>query len=178
MLTVKNTGLIIIDVQGKLADVVHDSQTLQEQIRRLIQGANVLQLPIVWMEQLPDKLGRTKPQLAELIFTEPLPKSTFSGWQTAAIRQAILDTGRQHWLVLGIEAHVCVYQTVADLLANGLHTHLVVDAISSRTQSNKELAISKMQQLGSQLTSVEMALFELQQVAEGAVFKELIQIIK
>lgn len=178
MLTVNNTGLIIIDVQGKLADVVHDSQTLQEQIKRLIQGANVLQLPIVWMEQLPDKLGRTKPQLAELILTEPLSKSTFSGWQTAAIRQAILDTGRQHWLVVGIEAHVCVYQTVADLLANGLHTHLVVDAISSRTQSNKELAISKMQQIGSQLTSVEMALFELQQVAEGAVFKELIQIIK
>lgn len=178
MLNKNNTGLIVVDVQGKLADIMHQSEAMQEQLKRLIQGANILELPIVWMEQLPDKLGKTKADIAKLIKAEPLPKSTFSGWQTPTIKQAIEQAGCQHWLVTGIEAHVCVYQTVADLLANGLHTHLVVDAISSRTQSNKELAISKMQQLGSQLTSVEMALFELQQIAEGATFKELIQIIK
>lgn len=178
MLNKNNCGLIVVDVQGKLAQIMPGSEALIHQLKILIQGVKILGLPIVWMEQLPNKLGATHPELAALLPDTPLSKDTFSGWQTAAIRQKIELSDCDHWLVAGIEAHVCVYQTVADLLLEGLQTHLVVDAIASRVEPNKTLAINKMQQLGSQLTSVEMALFELQQVAAGDEFKQLIQLIK
>lgn len=105
-------------------------------------------------------------------------KETFSGLKDDTIVQAIQSHNRSHWLVVGIEAHICVYQTVADLLAKSYQVHLVTDAISSRTQENKQLAIEKMQNLGAELTSVEMVLFELQQVASGDSFKQLIKLVK
>lgn len=173
-----NTGLIIIDVQGKLAEIVHQGPAVIEQIKRLIKVAKIFELPIIWMEQLPEKLGKTTAQLAELLDGVAYEKSTFSGWKNAEIQQAIEQAGCQNWLITGVEAHVCVYQTVKDLLANGYKTHLLTDAISSRVLPNKELAINKMQQLGSEISSVEMALFELQQIAEGAEFKAMIQLLK
>ena len=178
MLTKADTGLIIVDVQGKLSELMHESSHLFEQVKRLINGAKVMGLPIVCMEQLPEKLGSTRPEIADLLPKKALPKSTFSGWKTDAIANEIKQAGCSTWLVAGIEAHVCVYQTVADLLANNFKVEVVTDAISSRVLANKELAISKMQHLGAGITSVEMALFELQVVAEGPEFKQLIQVVK
>lgn len=178
MLTKDNTGLIIVDVQGKLSELVHESSALFEQVKTLIKGATLMGLPIICMEQLPEKLGKTRPEIAELLTGKAFEKSTFSGWRNAAIAEQIEKTECEHWLVAGIEAHVCLYQTVADLLANGFIVHVVTDAISSRVLANKELAIRKMTCLGAGLTSVEMALFELQETAEGDEFKQLIQILK
>ncbi len=178
MLTKDNTGLIVIDIQGKLSELVHESSAIFKQVKTLIRGVTLLGLPIICLEQLPDKLGRTRPEIAELLTKPAFEKSTFSGWRTDAIAQKIKDAGCEHWLVVGIEAHVCVYQTVADLLANGFMVQLVTDAVSSRVLANKELAINKMASLGAGLTSVEMALFELQEIAEGEEFRQLIQIIK
>ena len=178
MLTKNNTGLMIIDVQGKLSELMHESGALFEQVKRLIRGANAMNLPIVWMEQIPEKLGTTRPDIAELLSGKAMAKNTFSGWRNAAIAEKIQTANCEHWLVAGLEAHVCVYQTVADLLANGFMVELVTDAISSRVEANKKVAIKKMASLGASLTSVEMALFELQEIAEGAEFKELIKIVK
>ncbi len=178
MLTKNNTGLMIIDVQGRLSTLMYESEALFRQLQLLIQGAQVFDLPVVWMEQLPHKLGPTRPEIRDLLPGEPLIKHTFSGMQNDTIAGRVTELKRQNWLVAGLETHVCVYQTVMDLLRNKHDVHLVTDAVSSRSQANKELAISKMQRLGAHLTSVEMALFELQKVAEGPEFKELIQIIK
>lgn len=178
MLTKNNTGLIIVDVQGRLSTLMHESEALFQQLRLLISGARVLGLPVVWMEQLPDKLGPTRPEIRDLLEGEPLVKNTFSGLQTEAIANEVKALKMQNWLVAGLETHVCVYQTVSDLLRAKYDVHLVTDAVSSRTLANKELGIRKMESLGAQLTSVEMVLFELQKVAEGADFKQLIQIIK
>lgn len=178
MLTKGDTGLLVIDIQGKLSELIHESSALFEQVKTLINGANLMGLPIICMEQLPNKLGKTRPEIAELITSDALEKSTFSGWRTDAIAQKIKDAGCEHWLVVGIEAHVCVYQTVADLLASGFMVELVTDAVGSRVLANKDLAVRKMESLGARLTSVEMALFELQEVAEGEEFRQLIKIIK
>lgn len=178
MLNKETTGLMIVDVQGKLSEQMHESSALFVQLRLLIQGANLLELPIIWMEQLPDKLGTTRPELREVLPGEALVKSTFSGMQEPTIAKAVKEQKISQWLVAGLEAHVCVYQTVGDLLAQKYGVHLVTDGVSSRTQANKELAIRKMHSMGAQLTSVEMALFELQKQAEGPVFKQLIQLIK
>jgi len=178
MLTPRNTGLMIVDVQGRLSTLMHDSETLFSQLQVLIAGARVLNLPVVWMEQLPDKLGPTRPEIAEILDGEPLVKNTFSGLQTAAIADRVKQLHLHNWLVAGLETHVCVYQTVCDLLRGKYDVHLVTDAVSSRSEANKLLGIRKMEKLGAELTSVEMALFELQRVAEGPEFKQLIKVIK
>lgn len=178
MLTKNNTGLMIIDVQGTLSELMHESSALFEQVKKLIKGATAMNLPIVWMEQIPEKLGKTRPEIAELLSGEALTKNTFSGWRNEVIAEKIKNANCEHWLVAGLEAHVCVYQTVADLLANGFMVQLVTDAVSSRVEANKKIAIRKLESLGASLTSVEMALFELQEIAEGSEFKELIKIVK
>ncbi|MAD45548.1 MAG: hydrolase [Oceanospirillaceae bacterium] len=178
MLTSRNTGLMIVDVQGRLSTLMHESESLFTQLRILIAGARVLALPVVWMEQLPDKLGPTRPEIRDLLDGDPFVKNTFSGLQNDAIATAVKQHKVRNWLVAGLEAHVCVYQTVCDLLREKYDVHLVTDAVSSRTEANKNLAIQRMETCGAQLTSVEMALFELQKVAQGEQFKQLIQVLK
>jgi len=178
LLDKQSTGLIIIDVQGKLAEQMHEADELFQQLRTLISGVKLMELPIVWMEQIPEKLGGTREEIRTLLPGAPYRKHTFSGMKNPNITAAIEQYGCQQWLVAGIEAHICVYQTVADLLAQSSGVQLVTDAVSSRSAANKTLALQKMAQLGAQLTSVEMALFELQQVAEGDVFRQLIKLVK
>lgn len=178
MLNKDNTGLLIVDIQGTLSDLVHESAATFEQVKTLIKGVQLMGIPVICMEQVPEKLGNTRPDILELLSSKPLIKKTFSGMQTTHIQQAIQNSKRNQWLVVGLEAHVCVYQTVCDLLRSRYEAHLVVDGISSRNASNKELAIRKMEKMGAHLTSVEMALFELQKVAEGDTFRELIKLIK
>lgn len=81
-------------------------------------------------------------------------------------------------LLAGIETHICVYQTAAHLLANGYEVEVLADCVSSRTAGNRVVGIQKMLQLGATITSVEMALFEMQQVAKGDTFKAISQLVK
>lgn len=179
MLVQQNTGLIIIDVQGKLATLVADSDATIQSIQTLVSGMQVLGLPVVWVEQLPDKLGATVPTIAEhLQDSEPFAKSTFSALAEPAISQAVTSTGRTDWLVCGIETHICVYQTVCDLLDNGYNAHVVSDAVSSRNPQHKALALDKMQRLGAQLSCVEMALYELLARADIPEFKSILPLVK
>lgn len=178
MLNKDSTGLLIIDIQGKLSDLVHDSAATFTHVKTLIKGLQLMGIPVICMEQVPEKLGATRPDILELLTSKPLHKKTFSGMQTTKIKQAIQHSKRNQWLVVGLEAHVCVYQTVCDLLRSQYETHIVVDGISSRSAANKELAIRKMEKMGAHLTSVEMALFELQKVADGDNFRQIISLIK
>ena len=92
--------------------------------------------------------------------------------------QKLNELGRKQILVTGIEAHVCVYQTCIDLLKSDYEVHLVKDAVSSRIKSNYRLGVEKIKDAGAQLTSVEMCLFEMLQVAQGDHFKQIIKIVK
>ncbi|KAL8218962.1 UNVERIFIED_CONTAM: hypothetical protein K2H54_000388 [Gekko kuhli] len=145
MLTTTNTGLLVVDIQGKLARLVEGSDALIANTARLVAGARLLGLPVVWLEQNPDKLGAT---------------------------------GVSHWLVCGIEAHICVYQTVLGLLDAGSQVSLVVDAVSSRSAANRELAIHKLAAHGAELTSVEMSLYELLGDCRHPAFRSILALIK
>ena len=174
------TQLLIIDVQGKLADIVVDSELLLHNTQTLIQAAELLQIPIVWVEQNPQGLGPTHMRLKTLLETNHtvLTKHTFSAWQNIKIQQQIMANNRNQILVSGIEAHVCVYQTVMDLLRNDLEVHVAVDALSSRKVYSKELGINKMCGFGAVATTTEMALFELMQTHKHPHFKEILRMIK
>ncbi len=179
MLTVSTTGLLVVDIQGKLARLVEGSPALIANSTRLIQGAQALGLPVVWLEQNPDKLGPTVPELQPLQSGAPvLAKFSFGALGEPAVADALARTGRRHWLVCGIEAHICVYQTVLGLLDSGAHVSLVVDAVSSRSAANRDLAITQLAARGARLTSVEMCLYELLGDCRHPAFRPILALIK
>ena len=175
-----NSALIVIDVQGKLAQLMYESERLHKNIKVLIQGAQLLDIPIFWLEQIPDKLGKTSPDIEELLSptVSAIEKKHFSGWQNEEFKHALEHSGKTHFLISGIEAHICVYQTCQDLQNNGFQCHIIRDAVSSRNQENKTCGIKMMLDCGANLSNTEAVLFELQHIAEGDRFRELIKLIK
>ncbi|HDZ8843400.1 TPA: isochorismatase family protein [Aeromonas dhakensis] len=178
MLTTTNTGLLVVDIQGKLARLVEGSDALIANTARLVAGARLLGLPVVWLEQNPDKLGATVPELQLMQAGDlVLPKHSFGALEPA-LADALARQGVSHWLVCGIEAHICVYQTVLGLLEAGSQVSLVVDAVSSRSAANRELAIHKLAAHGAELTSVEMCLYELLGDCRHPAFRSILALIK
>ncbi len=179
MLEMDNSLLLIVDVQGKLATLMQDPETYLNNLKILIKGAEVLGLPIIWAEQLPDKLGATLPEIAELLTDyQPVAKSSFSCFGNNELRQALSASGKNQILVTGIETHICVYQTALDLIALNKEAHIVCDAVSSRIATNKIVGLEKMNAAGAQLTSTETCLFELMKNADIKGFKQLAQLLK
>lgn len=179
MLKQEKTGLIIVDVQGKLARIVHESDTLLSNIKILIQGCQILKLPIIWLEQNPKGLGQTVLELKALLEGyQPLEKNTFNACDSDNFIETITDSSVQQWLVCGIEAHICLYQTALGLLSRGYEVEVVADCISSRSKANIDLALNKLQEKGANLTSLEMCLYELVKDARKEEFKQILPLIK
>ena len=179
MLESKTAILVIIDVQGKLAQIMHDREDLVKNLQILISGAKLLEIPIIWMEQLPDKLGPTIPEIQELLpDIEPIVKDVFSCARNEEFNGRLQELHGHDIVLAGIESHVCVYQTAMDLLGQDFTVHVAADAVSSRTDSNKQLGLERMLLEGVVQTSVEMVLFELQGVATGDRFRKLAKLVK
>ncbi|TYL48340.1 hydrolase [Marinomonas sp. IMCC 4694] len=179
MLDKTKTGLIVIDVQGKLATIMNDSEPLIANLVKLVKVAKLLNLPILWLEQNPEKLGETLPILRDVLKEhQPIPKWSFSACGEPALVDAVKQSHVDTWLVCGIETHVCVYQTSLDLLALGKSVELVSDCVSSRTLANKTLALNKLIRKGADITSLEMCLFELMGDCRTDAFKGALSIIK
>lgn len=179
MLKADKAVLTIVDVQGKLATLMKDKDILFDNLVRMIHGAKALNIPIIWNEQVPEKLGETIAPLKEiLIDNAPLPKVSFSCCGNPAFMERLKSSGRKQVILVGIETHICVYQTALDLIENGYEVHLVVDAVSSRYEVNKHVGVERMKVAGAVLTTVEMSLFEMLGKAEGEKFKEIAKIVK
>ncbi|MAD14647.1 MAG: hydrolase [Alteromonadaceae bacterium] len=179
MLKTDHTGLIIIDIQGNLAHQVFQSEALLHNTLTLIKAAQILAIPIICLEQAPLKLGNTVRSLADELSPCPLiTKHTFNACDTQTFVDTLHDSQKENWLVCGIEAHVCVYQTVLGMLDLGYHVEVVSDAVSSKAQKNKALAVEKLSARGASITGVEMAIFELIQDCRSPVFKTILPLIK
>ena len=179
MLDKNKVSLVIVDIQGKLAQLMYEKELFFANVGRMIKGARLLEFPIFWNEQVPDKLGETVLEVKEyLTDMNPMVKKTFSCCGNPDFVSVLKGSGRKQVLLVGMETHICVLQTARDLLNEGYEVHLVTDAVSSRFKSNKKLGIEVMKDLGCKLTSVEMALFEMFNVAEGDTFREMIKIVK
>ncbi len=179
MLIKENTGLIVVDVQGKLARLVHNSETLVANSAKLIKGAQVLGLPILWLEQNSEKLGPTVDELSNLLDgRQPIEKFTFDGCAEPSFMKAVRQSDVNTWLVCGIETHICVYQTAMGLKHHGYRVQLVQDCVSSRIPENKQLGISKMTAHGVELTGLEMCLYELVKDCRRPEFRDILALIK
>ena len=169
----------MVDIQGKLSSIVHNSETMFKSVEKLIKGCSLLELPILVLEQNPERLGKTASQLTPLLSAYPfITKYTFSGCAEPRFVAQVEQANVENWLVCGIEAHVCVYQTAADLKAMGKSVELVTDCIASRSEVNKQLAITKLQALGLGITSSEMCLFELMEDCRDPKFRALLDIVR
>ncbi|MBZ4035444.1 hydrolase [Flavobacterium sp. 17A] len=179
MLIQENTGLILIDVQGKLARIVNESEKLATNLEKLIRGCQILSIPIIWAEQNPKGLGSTIPELEKLlVHQKPIEKYSFNAFDDETFKQTVLDSGRKQWLICGIEAHICVYQTVMGLLLNNFDVEIVADCVSSRAKESVAIALQKLQNKGAYLTSLEMCLYELVKDSRRDIFKEILTLIK
>jgi len=164
--------LLVVDVQERLLPAIRDHERLVWNCRRLIDAAVALGLPVAATEQYPKGLGPTVAPLAERLDDVPA-KLRFSAGGCPAIFQELPGRGIQKLLVCGIEAHVCVQQTVLDLLADGWRVYVAVDAIGSRFAVDYEVSLRRMDAAGATLTSTEAAMFEWCETANAAEFKQI-----
>ena len=175
MLSREDAVLVAVDAQEAFRPAVRDFDRVAHNIGVLVQGAQALGVPVVVTEQYPKGLGRTVPEVAEhLNGTRPIEKSCFS----AAAADGFETEGREQAIVCGIETHVCVLQTVEDLLERGLEVHVVADAVTSRTDENRDIGLRRMEKDGATVTSTETALFELLGAAGSDEFKTVQRLIK
>lgn len=179
MIKPENTALVLIDIQEKLTAVMSQREELIQNLQILIQGAQILDIPIHWVEQYPQGLGPTVPEIAELLKgLSPLSKISFSACGQKGFMDQLKAGNRQSILVAGIECHVCVYQTTCDLLKAGYHVEVVLDATSSRSLPNKQIGADKILRMGAELTSVETVLFELLQASGTPQFKQISRLMR
>lgn len=176
---IDDSVLVVVDVQGKLARLMHDSEAMISAQQTLIRACRLLEVPVVWAEQLPDKLGDTVDELQEpLTGLSPCAKSSFGCMGDPALRDAIAGSGRAQVILCGIETHVCVWQTAAALLDEGYAVHLVADATSSRSAANRDIGLRRMERAGAHPSNVEMVLFELMVDAAHPKFREVTRLLK
>ena len=167
----ERASLVVIDVQEAFRKALPTFDEVARASGVLVEGAAAVGIPIVVTEQYPKGLGSTVPEVADHLpaGVERVDKVRFSAAEADGF-----DLGeRDQALVCGIEAHVCVNQTVLDLLDEDVEVHVVADAVGSRTDANRELGLAKMERGGALLTSVEMALFELLGGSDAPAFKEV-----
>ncbi len=177
MLTRNNIVLTIIDVQGNLAAVIDLRDIVIENIRKIIKGCQVFDIPILLTEEI--NLGPTIPEITDLIpETRPIIKESFSSCGNEEFVKALQTLERKQVLLAGMETHVCVYQTAVDLIARGYEVQIIADAVSSRSQHNREIALHKMRDHGVIWTSTEMVLFELLKTAADPKLRNIINLVK
>ena len=171
--------LLIIDVQGNLAYRMHEKENLFKHLQALIQAAQILDIPIILTEQVPEKIGATVPEIRQhLKNISAIKKTSFSCWLSKDFKKQLKSFRRRQIIVAGIETHVCVYQTVHDLLKAKYDIQVVADAVSSRTFENKLLALNRIKFLGADLTSTEMMICELLRTSAHPKFKDVLKLMK
>lgn len=179
MFTASQSALVFVDVQGRLAEGMVGREGLFRNLERLVRGVRALGLPILWTEQNPARMGGTAAPFPELLAgVVPIPKMSFGCCGEPTFMSALEALGRRACIVAGIECHVCIHQTVVQLLARGYAVQVPADAVSSRAELNLNLGLSRLRTAGADVTCVESVLFELMQTADHPAFRTVLGIVK
>ena len=179
-LDAEKTALVVIDVQEKLAPAMNPDLygRLILNANLLIEGFKGLNLPIIATEQYSKGLGHTVAELVGATDQCCIEKMAFSCCAEESFITALEQSGAKQILIVGMESHVCVFQTVIDLLDRGYIVHLVSDAVSSRFKSDYNNAIRTAARAGAVITTTEAALFQLVKVAGTAEFKVVSKLVR
>lgn len=174
--------VLIVDIQERLGSAMVP-ETLERVVRNarlLVEGAKVLGLPVLVTEQYPKGLGPTVSALKDAfpVGTEPVAKVAFSCGAVKEVAQRLQELGRRQVIVAGVETHICVFQTVRDLLGGPYQPFVARDAVCSRTDENHQTGLSLMREVGATISSTESILFDLLGAAGTAEFKQLAPLLK
>ena len=172
-------ALLIIDVQERYIPALHDAKPLVDNISILAQAAELLDIPAVVTEQYPQGIGPTIGEIQEVAdFARTIEKSTFSCFGSEEFCSHMEELGKSQLLITGSETHVCVKKTALDALERGYDVFVIEDAVASRSQERKDIAIRGLMQAGAQVESAESAIFEFIGRSDGTEFKLLHRLIK
>ncbi len=179
-ITVENTALLMIDVQEKLIPSIYNNEEVISNNRILLQGAKELGLKTVVTEQYPQGLGGTVEELnQEIDGNNIIQKMTFSVCDdNNDMIEKLSQEGIDTFILSGIEAHICVYQTAKDLLNRGYNVYLVYDAVGSRKKKNHKYILKTLLHMGAYLVPTESVLFELMNSSKHPSFKTISKLIK
>ena len=172
--------LLIVDVQEAFVEPIKKSKRIIKKSVTLAKAAKILKLPVVATEQYPKGLGKTVPDIVKVLGTDQAypDKTSFSCVGEDKSRNGILKTGRSQVIVVGVEAHVCVLQTVLDLLELEKDVFVMADAVGSRNELDSEMALKRMADAGAIITTVETAILEMTGGSKHPEFKSLQKLIK
>jgi isochorismate hydrolase len=175
----ERTALIIIDLQERIMNVMGEKERVISNALKLIRGFKVLHLPIFYTEQYPKGLGATCGELKEeLEGLSAVQKLSFSCYGAENFFQRLIDNDIEQIVISGVESHVCVQQTVLDLIANGFQVNIAADAVSSRKEFDYMIALDRMNAHGAEITTTESVLFELLQNSGSDEFKAISKLVK
>ena len=179
-LQLKSSALCIIDMQEAFRSKIAEFTDLSLRIAMMCEAAKLLHLPALVTEQYPKGLGHTAAEIKSALLPETVivEKTTFSSCGVQPFREQLESTKARQIIVCGIEAHICVNQTVHDLLADNYQVHLLVDCIGSRSADNRMAGLAKMQMSGAIPSSVELCLFELLRDAKHEQFKAVQRLVR
>lgn len=180
MLEAGLAALVVIDVQEKMHAAIGSmaGDVLAANMVKLIAAARILHIPVLMTEQYPQGLGGTIPQIRDAANVKPIVKTTCSCWRDEAFRAALQATSREHIILVGEEAHVCVQQTALDLLRVDYVPFVPEDAIGSRRAGDAEAALRRMSRAGVELTTAEAIIFELIERCDHPRFKDILKLVK
>ncbi|MGO1117687.1 hydrolase [Rhodovibrionaceae bacterium A322] len=179
LISSQESQLLLIDLQGRLAPAIEGADQILARTAVLVEAAQVLDLPMLCSEQYPQGLGGTVASLAALLPEQAIASKThFSLYREAGWPERLLRNKRKQIVVAGMETHVCVLQSVLDLLKAGYDVFVVRDACGSRQSENKEAGLLRMAAAGAQVVTSEMVVFEWLEDAKHPQFKTLIEKIK
>jgi nicotinamidase-related amidase len=179
LLNTEKTALLVIDIQERILPVIFESERVIKNAIKLINGFKILGLPVYYTEQYPKGLGTTNPEIKKaLIESEAIHKMSFSCYGAPDLFEELKKSNIEQVVVCGIESHVCVMQTVLDLLANDFQVHVASDAVSSRREFDYKTALRRMESNGAEISLTESALFELLEVCGTDQFKAVSKLVK
>jgi nicotinamidase-related amidase len=179
MLNELEAVLVMVDFQGRLAEIVDRSELVAPNVLRLVKGCQALDVPILPTVQVPEKLGPIMSVFEEALGDVTIiSKASFSAMREPNFVLALDQTKRKQIILTGIEAHVCVLQTGLDLLDAGYQVHVLSDAVFSRTVENHDLALQRFHDGGAVLSSVEISLFEMIRTSRHPQFRTISKLVK
>ena len=175
----ERSAALIIDIQERLYPFIFDNEKLTKNVTKLIEGLKIIGIPIFITEQYVKGLGPTIGPVTAILENHPrIEKMSFSCCDEPQVMEGIAFSGKENIIIAGIESHVCVLQTVTDLVQNGYHPVVVEDCISSRNENDKHMAIHRMRQEGATITTCESILFELLRSSGTEQFKGVSRLVK
>ena len=179
-LNVKDCIFMLIDVQDSLFKAVQDNKTIEMNMRQLLRLSSIMDIPVIVTTQNAPKLGPTIPTLSKLFHQNQKvhDKLAFSCLKVPTVVEELQSNSRKTLILFGIESHICVYQTAIQALEQNYNVIVVTDAVSSRTQENKQVGLQRLRDSGIILLSTEMIIYELLGEAGTPTFRTMLPFLK